>query len=196
MKKLSILIVLLAAVLLLPMTVFAEGEEVTSEEVTSEEVTDEGNSSTEVPVYFFRGEGCPHCEEAETWFKSIEEEYGSKFKIVDYETWYDEDNADLMQKVAKARGEKAEGVPYIIIGNKSWNGFDESSYAEEIISEIETVYAQAPADRYDIMQYINTGSTGAKDKDKSNSDVLALILIILVCGGIGFGVYKARATAK
>ena len=86
-------------------------------------------------IYFFRGEGCPHCEEAEEWFKTIEPEYGNYFKVIDYETWYNQENAELMKKIAKSRGEEVLGVPYIIIGNKSWNGFTES-YEDEMLREI------------------------------------------------------------
>ena len=120
MKNLKFFALLLAFFLVLPLAVFAD------------EATEE---SKEVNVYLFRGEGCPHCAEAEEWFKSIEEEYGDLFNVVDYETWYDEENAELMQRVADAREEKAEGVPYIIIGNKSWNGFAES-YEEEMLELI------------------------------------------------------------
>ena len=62
MKKLKYLVILLIAALVIPFTVHADGEE-----------------SKEVKVYFFRGEGCPHCVEAEEWFITIEEEYGSYF---------------------------------------------------------------------------------------------------------------------
>ena len=180
MKKLKYLLVLIVA-LLLPIAVFAEGEETTSTE------------SKEVKVYFFRGEGCSHCAEAEAWFESIEEEYGSYFQIVDYETWYNQENAELMQKVAKARGEEAQGVPYIIIGNKSWNGFTES-YSSEMIEQIKSEFEKDVNDRYDIMQLITTGKTN--EKDTTGSDVLALLVILVVVGGICFGVYKARSNTK
>ena len=68
-------LVLLACLLIIPFGVFAEGEE---EETTTE-------SDKEVTIYFFRGEGCPHCEEFEEWLKEIEPEYGEQFKAVDYE---------------------------------------------------------------------------------------------------------------
>lgn len=92
-----------------------------------------------VVIYFFRGEGCPHCTEAEAWFESIKEEYGKMFIIKDYETWYNTENESFMKKVAESRDEKVIGVPYIIIGNKSWNGFTES-YEDEMLSEIKRVY--------------------------------------------------------
>ena len=180
MRKLKYLLLLFVAVLILPLAVFAE-----------EETTTEATDSKEVNVYFFRGEGCPHCEEAETWFESIEEEMGSKFNIVDYETWYNTDNAELMQTVAKARGEEAEGVPYIIIGDMSWNGFTED-YGDEIKDQINKVFEQNVDERYDIMKYIENPVSKNKKEDSSSSDAVALLLIIIVAGGLGFGIYKAR----
>lgn len=177
MKKLKYLLVLLVA-LILPITVFAEGEDATAE-------------SKEVKVYFFRGEGCSHCAEAEAWFESIEAEYGNYFQIIDYETWYNQDNAELMKKVAKARGEEAQGVPYIIIGNKSWNGYTES-YSEEMIEQIKSEFEKDVKDRYDIMELLTEDD---ENKD-SGSDVVALIVILAVVGGICFGVYKARNNTK
>ena len=135
MKKIKFLLVLLLA-FMIPFAVFAEGEEAeASEEVTSAEVTDSGKSSKEVNLYFFRGEGCSHCAEAEAWFESIEKEYGDYFTIKDYETWYNQDNAEYMQKVAESRGDEAGGVPYIIIGDYTWVGFTEE-YEDEMIQAI------------------------------------------------------------
>ena len=196
MKKLKYLVLLFAAFLILPFAVYAEDEyedegyveEVAEETTSSEESNDE---SKKVNVYLFRGEGCPHCQEAEEWFESIKDEYGSYFKVVDYETWYNEDNAKLMEQVAEARGETAEGVPYIIIGNKSWNGFAES-YEEEILEQIKSVFAQDVSERYDIMNYLPYIKNGEKEEEKSSNDVLSLIIIIVVAGGIGFGIYQAR----
>lgn len=180
MKKVKYLFLILLTLLVLPFTVFAEEEDVATEE-----------DSKEVIVYFFRGEGCSHCAEAEAWFESIEEELGSKFKIVDYETWYNEDNADLMTKVAKARGEEetATGVPYIIIGDASWVGFDKS-YESEMTDKINEMYEQEVSKRYNIMDFLDSGDTDTKNN--TGNDILSLVIILLVCGGIGTGVYFAR----
>ena len=183
MKKFKYLLVLMAF-LVLPIAVFAdEGEEVTT---TAQE-------SKEVKVYLFRGEGCPHCEEAEEWFDSIEEEYGNYFEVVAYETWYDQENAELMQKVAEARGETAEGVPYIIVGNKSWAGFAQD-YADEILSQIKSEFEVNVADRYDVMKLLPELSK--KTEEKSGNDVVALLIILIATGAICFGVYKARSSTK
>ena len=183
MKKFKYVLLILLAILILPFGVFAEGEE---------ETTEAAEDNKEVIIYFFRGEGCSHCAETEEWFKSIEEEYGSKYEIKDYETWYNEDNANLMTKVAKVRGEEetATGVPYIIIGDKSWIGFTEE-YKDQIIEKINEMYDKPVSERYDVMTFVNNANDEDKEKS-SSSDVLALIIIILVAGGTGAGIYFAR----
>lgn len=191
MKYIKYLVVLLAIFLVLPFGVFAEDENNT----TNESETTASNDDKKVNLYLFRGEGCPHCAEAEEWFDSIKGKYGDYFKVVDYEVWNDEDNAKLMEKVAKLRNEDVSGVPYIIIGDKSWNGFDES-YEDEMIKQIKSVYSQDVSKRYDIMNYVNDSSSNSKTKKSSSSDVLALIIILIVAGGAGYGIYYARKSTS
>ena len=57
MKKFKLLLLVISALFLLPFSVFAEEDEA------------EATESKEVNVYLFRGEGCPHCQEAEEWFQ-------------------------------------------------------------------------------------------------------------------------------
>ncbi len=190
MKKLkNLFFVLIASLLFIPLGVFAEGEDEESVTTTGEEL------SKEVIVYFFRGQGCSHCAEAEEWFKSIEDELGDKFEIHDYEVWNDPDNSELMEKVAKARGEEdtATGVPYIIIGDQSWIGFT-SDYKNEIKSKINKMYEQDVNKRYDIMLLLDDllDGKGTDSEKKGSNDIVALLLTLVICGGIGYGIYTAR----
>lgn len=180
MKKLKFLFVMLIGILLIPSTVFAADEE--------------GNDS--VNVYFFHGDGCPHCAEAEEFFNSIEDEYGDMFDVVSYEVWYNETNAELMQQVAELRDEDASGVPYIIIGNQSWSGYA-STYDDEIISKIESEYETPTDERYDIMNYVDGVYQADNNSEDSNyaSDVAVVIAIVLVVAGVGFGIWYARKKA-
>lgn len=189
MKKLKYLLLILLAVLVLPFSVLADEEEATESVDEGTEVVEE-TITNEVVVYFFRGEGCSHCAEAEEWFESIEEELGFKYVIKDYETWYDEENSKLMTKVAKVRQEEetATGVPYIIIGDKSWIGFDET-YTSEIIDQINTLYEVDPAERYDVMTFV---ANMPEDEVKSSNDILSLVIIILVAGASVGGIIYAR----
>jgi glutaredoxin len=63
------------------------------------------------------------------------------FQGEDYEVWYNDDNAKFMQDVATSRGEEVNGVPYIIIGDKSWKGFTDS-YENAMLEEIKKVYSE------------------------------------------------------
>lgn len=181
-KKLKLLIVALLVLLVVPFAVFAE---------------DENNDSIEdnkVNVYFFRGEGCSHCAEAEEFFDSIEKEYGQYFNLVDYETWYNSDNASLLEKVAEARGEDVQGVPYIIIGDKSWSGYS-SDFDDDIKSAIKSVYDTSSDQRYDIMQLVDTGTTNSgssSSSETSSSDAVILVAIIVIVGAVVSGVVMAR----
>lgn len=175
MKKLKFLFVMLIGVLLIPCATLAK-------------------ESKPVNVYFFYGNGCSHCAEAEEFFNSIEDDLGDKFNIISYETWYDSDNVDLMNEVADARKEEANGVPYIIIGNQSWNGYM-SSYDDEIIDKIESEYEKDVDARYDIANYVEA----LNNTDKANNyaaDVAVVIAIVLVIAGIGFSIWYARSKAN
>lgn len=186
MKKFKFLFVMLIGILLIPCTVFAADTD-TSEDASSDE---------KVNVYFFYGNGCGYCANAEEFFDDLKEDYGDQFNLVMYETWYDEDNANLMEKVADARKEEVEGVPYIIIGNQSWNGYD-SSYDEEIISKIESEYKTEPDERYDIMNYVDDiDLSGAATSTNSYAgDIAVVIAIVLVVAAVGGGIWYARKKA-
>ena len=68
MKKFKIGLLLIIGMFMLPFMVNAE--------VKPDHEIDE--KSNEVKLYIFRGEGCPHCEEALEWLDSIEKEYKSQ----------------------------------------------------------------------------------------------------------------------
>jgi len=60
-----------------------------------------------------------------------------------------------------------------------------------MLEQIKSVFEEDVNERYDIMKYL-PAATKEAEKEKSSNDVLALILILIVAGGLGFGIYKAR----
>lgn len=181
MKHIKYLLVIMLCALMLPIGVFAVDE-------SNARTTTDDNK---VNIYFFRGEGCSHCAEAEEFFDGIKEEYGDKYNLVDYEVWYNEDNSTLMQQVADFLGQDVSGVPYIIIGKKTWNGYS-ADYSEEIKKEIDSQYNTDKADRYDIMDHL----TSDEKADTTGSDVLALIIIVIVVAGVVLGIFALRKKAN
>ncbi len=83
--------------------------------------------NNKVNIYFFWGQGCPHCEEETKFFNSIEKKYGEYYNLYKFEVWYNEENAKLLNAFATSMGDEANGVPYTIIGNNTYKGFDNSS---------------------------------------------------------------------
>lgn len=195
MKKISLLLVIMAVFLMLPFSVLADKVNTDSNVENSQnqensKVEGEEEESQEVNVYFFHGDGCPHCAEAQKFFDSIEEQYGHLFKLVAYETWYDSSNAALLEKVGEAREEDITGVPYILIGNKSWSGYA-SDFDEDIIKTIEDEYNKPVDERYDIMDLIDVDNNDSEKEDYSD-DAMILIVILVVAAAIVGGVVFAR----
>jgi len=125
--------------------------------VNAEEATETLNNA-KVKIYFFRGEGCPHCAEAEEWFEKNKDGEGKYFEVVSYEVWYDESNKELMNKVAKHFNEDVSGVPYIIVGDKTFQGFSEE-YGSQIVEKVHEEYVKNVDDRYDVMVKLNGGNS-------------------------------------
>ena len=92
-----------------------------------------------VNIYFFWGNGCPHCEEEFKFLKSIETEYGKYFTLNTFEVWYSKDNAKILEQFANAMGDEVKGVPYTIIGNKTFSGFSKN-YEGQFLKAIKEQY--------------------------------------------------------
>ena len=78
-----------------------------------------------ITLYFFHGDGCPHCAEETKYLDTIESKYDN-FEIVKYEVWYNSENADLLHKVEEAFNITRSGVPTTIIGDVVIVGYSES----------------------------------------------------------------------
>ncbi len=76
----------------------------------------EADSSGKTVVYFFWGDGCPHCAVQKPFLEEMEQKYPD-LVVKMYETWKDKDNAELFQEMAEAYGIQAQGVPTTFIGD-------------------------------------------------------------------------------
>lgn len=90
-----------------------------------------------VNIYFFWGDGCPHCEEQFAFFDSIESEYGDLYNLYTFETWKNEKNAELLKIFSDAMEVESRGVPYTIIGEEVFTGFSESMESDFINAIVE-----------------------------------------------------------
>lgn len=176
MKKIKLFLVLLfALVLIVPTSVKANYvaadntatdnttkyktlnlKEALAEEGIKEEFKNYSEKDDQITIYLFRGKGCSFCRAFLSYINSITDEYGKYFKIVSYEVWNDANNSQLMSAVSTYLKQYAEGVPYVIIGEKVFPGYTEG-YNDEIKKAIVDLYNTNKNDRYDVFK--------AMDKD-------------------------------
>ncbi|MGM9877431.1 MAG: hypothetical protein ACI33S_02160 [Bacilli bacterium] len=206
MKK--ILGVLLALVLVLsPVTnvlAASELEEVNlddykyldlSETLKSEEMElsskDYKETDDQVTIYLFRGEGCGYCRSFLTFLNSIVDEYGKYFKVVSFESWYDENNANLLTNLSTFMNNPAQGVPYIIIGDQVFPGYA-SDYDDSIKSVIKTLYESD--ERYDVIEAYN--DYVKEENKKSSQENAGIILWNAVITFIAAGVVMLHVSSS
>lgn len=75
-----------------------------------------------VNLYFFYGDGCPHCAKEEKFLDKLEDEY-PYIEVHGFETWHNKANADLLEQVGRELGLKIPGVPILIIGDEPIVGY-------------------------------------------------------------------------
>ncbi len=79
-----------------------------------------------ITLYFFHGDGCPHCAAEEKYLETLEDKYPD-IKIVSYEVWHNEENDNLLSQVKTALKIDKTGVPVTIIGKTYMMGYGDST---------------------------------------------------------------------
>ena len=97
-------------------------------------------SKDKLNIYIFWGDGCPHCKHLAEFLGEKQSEIGDKISLYTFEVWKDKNNLAFLKSFGKFLGENPKGVPYIIIGNKTYSGFSETDEEtkQEIIDLIKT----------------------------------------------------------
>ncbi len=118
----------------------------------------------DVTLYFFHGDGCPHCAEEEIFLKTLPEKY-PYLTIVDYETWHNQENDDFLKKdIGKALDMEFRGVPVNIIGESVIQGYNASAGRE-----LERAIQYYHENEYeDIVEEIKNGTYVKKEKEKES----------------------------
>lgn len=114
----------------------------------SSQVTGQDHQRDTIIVYFFRGKGCPHCEEEEIFLAGLRRDRPS-LEVKDYEVWYNKENAGLMAAMLRAHGVKSSGVPVTFVDDQMFSGFSAQTRAaiEKAITECSEVPCGDPAER-------------------------------------------------
>lgn len=111
------------------------------------------NAKEEVNLYLFWGDGCPHCEAEQEYLEDLQKEFDN-LKITKYEVWHNEDNNQLMKKIASETDKSLTGVPVTIIGQTIITGF--SIPTEHQIQRAVAYYSETK--HHDIVKEIKEGT--------------------------------------
>jgi glutaredoxin len=77
-----------------------------------------------VPVYFFWGEGCPHCTTQKVFLEQLKSDHPNVV-VYDFEVYHVPENRPLMTAMAAAFGRPVTGVPMTFIGDEVWVGYSD-----------------------------------------------------------------------
>lgn len=106
-------------------------------------------SNDKINVYLFWGKGCPHCKELAIFLHSLNSKY-TNYNLYTFEVWHNNDNVELMSRFGTYFNESPEGVPYLIIGDKTFVGYskeDNKDIEEAILNTYNSKF-----DAYDKMK--------------------------------------------
>lgn len=89
-----------------------------------------------VNIYLFYSDSCPHCSAEKEMFSEIDDRY-ENIRIYKYEVSKNDDNLNLMLEVAKLFDTQVTGVPFTIIADKVYKGFNYDTYKSKFLGTIE-----------------------------------------------------------
>ncbi len=89
------------------------------------------STSETLNIYFFWGDGCPHCAKEEIFLQNLKQKY-ENIKINDYEVWHNQQNRNLLMTIGEKLNADINGVPFTVIGKNAVSGYynDETTGAQ------------------------------------------------------------------
>lgn len=95
------------------------------------------HASEPVNLYFFWGQGCPHCAKEKEFLKEIAYK-DNNVKVHEYEVWYSEENRTKLEFISKKLNVEVNGVPFLVIGDQYLVGYmSNDTTGKEIIRLID-----------------------------------------------------------
>lgn len=144
---------------------------------------EQGTGQEKVTLYFFWGDGCPHCAEEEKFLADLKSRH-LPLRIVSFEVWHSPANARFLARMLEKFGVKSSGVPVTFVDTKVFVGF-----SKETARGIEDALAQClerpcidPIDRGqdaaapEVQEKISIPLIGEIDPTRLSLPVLTLVL--------------------
>lgn len=149
-----------------------------------------------INIYLFYGEGCVYCAKENEFLTSLEDKYREYINVYRFETWYNSNNEKMMNEVKEKLNVSSNGVPFTIIGLKTYTGYNE--YTKEKIIENINKYLQKELientsnveENYEIENNIlNKEKTSNKASQFINKSILVLVTTLIIIGLISIVIW-------
>ena len=106
-------------------------------------------STEKVEIYFFWGQGCPHCAKEKPFLEELKQKY-PQLEVKDFEVYYSRENQELFKKAAQAYKTQPAGVPMTFIGKDFIVGFESEKTTgkeiENLIQKCLQTYCPSPTE--------------------------------------------------
>ena len=89
----------------------------------------DSDPAEKVVIYFFWGEGCPHCAIAKPVLLEMADQ-NPRIEFKDFEVYSSPVNQEILKQMAAAYGFEPRVVPTIMLADRHWEGFNDSVEAE------------------------------------------------------------------
>ncbi len=126
------------------------------------------DAKEKITMYFFHGDGCPHCAAEEKFIEENKDVF-KDVKIVKYEVWHNDENVDLLRRVINKFAMESNSIPYNVIGNTVITGYSESAGTSTKLKNTIKYYQDNPDKYKDIVKEVISGNT---KKAKLNEEAL------------------------
>ncbi len=107
------------------------------------------SAQKKVEIYFFWGQGCPHCAKERSFLQELKLKY-PQLEVKEFEVYYNQENLEFFKKVAQAYGFEALGVPATFIGEQVIVGFDSKETTgkkiEKLIQKCFKTHCSSPSE--------------------------------------------------
>ncbi|NTV44912.1 MAG: hypothetical protein HGA67_04490 [Candidatus Yonathbacteria bacterium] len=163
--------------------------------------------SEPVTIYLFYGKECPHCAKEETFLDTLAGR--TDIHIERYEVWHNGANQAFAQTVANRLGVKLDGVPFTVVGDKSFTGWaDDHSSDKRLLDLVEEVrvmngqdvVAEVKAALPDTSGIVAGASSVSNTQGVSENGFSGILIAALLFIGAGLGlsaiIHGKRASAE
>jgi glutaredoxin len=148
---------------------------------------EETPTANPVDLYFFEGQGCPHCAKMKSYLEGLKSDHPN-LKVYDFEVYYNEENQALYGKMATAYGATSTGVPMIFIGDEYISGADFEKVKNAVEKCSSGAICLSPMDRISK----SSGENNNQTPDFKNYETIGWIVLGVIVVGIAIVIVVAR----